>query len=301
MNTGIYKIEHLASGKLYVGSSVDLRRRLRHHKQHLIAGTHHSVKLQRAWNKYGADAFEFSTLLICAPEHLLDYEQRCIDGFDSVVSGYNNNPTAGSSLGRPCGPETREKIRAANTGKPSHMRGKHHSNEAKLKLAEAAKGNKHMLGRKHSEESKRKLSAAHKGKTASDETKAKLSAAFKGRKFSDEHREKLSQACKGKKIGAGVRKAVADANAQRVWTDEARKAMSEAKRAENLDPETRAKMSAAHKGRPKSPEHREKMRAASEARRGVPRSAETIAKMVAGRKLFFAKKLEMVNVEGLTT
>lgn len=42
---------------------------------------HHSVLLQRAWDKYGADAFVFEVLLYCDPENCLMYEQACLDYF----------------------------------------------------------------------------------------------------------------------------------------------------------------------------------------------------------------------------
>jgi DNA-directed RNA polymerase specialized sigma24 family protein len=40
---------------------------------------HGNRHLQNSWNKYGPDAFEFSTLLYCAPEDLIASEQRLID------------------------------------------------------------------------------------------------------------------------------------------------------------------------------------------------------------------------------
>ena len=45
---GIYAIENKVNGKVYVGSAVDLG--------------HHSLKLQRAWDKHGAASFAFAPL-----------------------------------------------------------------------------------------------------------------------------------------------------------------------------------------------------------------------------------------------
>jgi hypothetical protein len=45
--------------------------------------------------------------------------------------------------------------------------GKHHSQEAKLKISRALKGKKNHLGKKHSDETKLKMSIAHRGKNES--------------------------------------------------------------------------------------------------------------------------------------
>lgn len=58
----IYALTHLASGKRYVGSTVNRSYRWSKHRCELNADRHHCQHLQRAWNKYGADAFAFSTI-----------------------------------------------------------------------------------------------------------------------------------------------------------------------------------------------------------------------------------------------
>ena len=57
--SGIYKIEHVATGKFYVGSACSLESRLSKHKRDLNSNCHNNQHLQRAWNKYGADEFKF--------------------------------------------------------------------------------------------------------------------------------------------------------------------------------------------------------------------------------------------------
>lgn len=54
-----------------------------------------------------------------------------------------------------------------------HNKGKHHSEEARRKMAESAKG------KKISEESKKKNSEAHKGKKHSEESKKKIRSTMK--------------------------------------------------------------------------------------------------------------------------
>ena len=49
---GIYKI-FTPSGNCYVGSSYNIFGRLAEHRMHLKNGTHHSSRLQAAWDKHG--------------------------------------------------------------------------------------------------------------------------------------------------------------------------------------------------------------------------------------------------------
>jgi group I intron endonuclease len=60
---GIYKIECIVSGRIYVGSTcVDFKKRWKKHKQRLRNNYHENDYLQKAWNKYGEDNFVFSII-----------------------------------------------------------------------------------------------------------------------------------------------------------------------------------------------------------------------------------------------
>lgn len=61
MNSGIYKIQNKLNGKIYIGSSKNITKRIQRHKRILKSGDHHNVYLQRSYNKYG-DIFEFYIL-----------------------------------------------------------------------------------------------------------------------------------------------------------------------------------------------------------------------------------------------
>lgn len=56
---GIYLIRNLLNGKVYVGSAAEVNRRRQWHLRHLRRNTHHNRHLQRAFNRYGVDAFAF--------------------------------------------------------------------------------------------------------------------------------------------------------------------------------------------------------------------------------------------------
>lgn len=72
----IYSIENKVNGKFYIGSTINLKARWAAHKAGLRNNRHHSFVLQKAWDKYGEDSFEFKLLLICEPKDKIDYENR---------------------------------------------------------------------------------------------------------------------------------------------------------------------------------------------------------------------------------
>jgi hypothetical protein len=80
--------------------------------------------------------------------------------------------------------ETRRKISEAGKGRPSGMKGKTHSEEAKRKMS--------IAHQNMSEETKRKMSESGKGRKLSEETRRKLSKFNKGIIFSEEHKRKIS-------------------------------------------------------------------------------------------------------------
>ena len=94
-SSGVYTIQNVVSGATYVGSARRFKRRFSQHRTALRGGYHQNSHLQHAWNKYGEQAFEFKVLLICLPEHMQDYEQRCLD---SLSPAYNKSRSAFSGI-----------------------------------------------------------------------------------------------------------------------------------------------------------------------------------------------------------
>lgn len=99
----IYKIWNKITAQYYVGSAIDYKKRWRNHITSLNLGIHRNIHLQNAWNKYGANSFEF--LLVesfCNPTILLEREQYHID-FGKILGKenlYNINLIAGGFHGR---------------------------------------------------------------------------------------------------------------------------------------------------------------------------------------------------------
>jgi len=57
--TGIYRIVNIVTGKVYVGSAININKRWSIHKLRLKENKHHSIKLQNSVNKHGIDNFLF--------------------------------------------------------------------------------------------------------------------------------------------------------------------------------------------------------------------------------------------------
>lgn len=62
VQSGIYLITCIPTGKVYVGQSLDMKSRWGEHRSLLIRGKHDNGYLQRAWNKHGSDGFTFAIL-----------------------------------------------------------------------------------------------------------------------------------------------------------------------------------------------------------------------------------------------
>lgn len=154
--SGIYKIINKANGKYYVGSSKNIKRRWRYHKEDLLKNKHHSRYLQRNWNKYGSEAFDFVIVeKDIAEKDLLLTEQKYLDvaKLEKDIC-FNSSFIAGKVEFTN---EIREKIRKSNTGKK-------HSEETKQKLREISLK---QFENGMPEETKRKLSEANKGRILS--------------------------------------------------------------------------------------------------------------------------------------
>ncbi len=116
---GVYAIIHTASGRVYVGSALDVETRWFGHRFELARQQHHSIYLQRAWKKYGPKAFTWRLLeRVESVADLLPTEQKWIDHLQACdrKHGFNMAPTAGNSHGFRHSQESIEKMRAAHRG-----------------------------------------------------------------------------------------------------------------------------------------------------------------------------------------
>ena len=131
MVVGIYAIEHIATGRAYVGASVNVSKRWSRHIGDLETGAHVNIFLQAAWKEYGRTAFRFYVLERCDRPSLRRREQEWLTGLDATVSGFNMSPVSGwhphtdlsrsrlaaALRGRPRPQHVRDAISAANKGR----------------------------------------------------------------------------------------------------------------------------------------------------------------------------------------
>lgn len=98
---GVYAILCDANGRYYVGSSKDMRIRIRNHFNSLLSGKHPNPRMQHAFSKHGAKRFLFRVLQVTPKDSqaLVDCERQWINDLDSVVSGFNVMPAANCPLG----------------------------------------------------------------------------------------------------------------------------------------------------------------------------------------------------------
>lgn len=98
----VYRIVNTQTGKQYVGSTTRFDYRFREHRRMLRYGCHHSVHLQRSWDKHGEEAFRFELVkVVHGFESLIEEEQKEIDRLGKHRL-YNQSLVAGRAIvGRP--------------------------------------------------------------------------------------------------------------------------------------------------------------------------------------------------------
>jgi group I intron endonuclease len=140
--TGIYKITHLSSGRVYIGSAKDIKSRWDAHRSSFPIKGRGNPYLSNAWVKYGENDFEFEVIeTVSNKGDLLEREQYWIDKYNAANRefGFNIAPKAGSNLGVKMPTDTVEKLAKINKGKKR-------TEETRRKMSDAAIGNKNGLG-----------------------------------------------------------------------------------------------------------------------------------------------------------
>lgn len=186
--SGVYEIFNTQNGKRYVGQSQNMRKRWAAHQWHLRNNQHHSLPLQRAWQKYGEGAFRFRIILTCAISTLNFYEQQL---FDKVKPEYNLCPIAESSRGAKRPPEFGAAISARMKGN-TILKGKTLPPEWCAAISAG------LTGGKRTAEQRVALSEAHMGTRRSAASRAKQSKTMTGRAKTAEHAANISRGKTGK-------------------------------------------------------------------------------------------------------
>jgi group I intron endonuclease len=149
--SGVYKIESVCKPeRVYVGSSVNIHRRHNDHLWELRNQRHHSLKLQRHYNKYGKDDLVFTILEVPPKDKIIEIEQKYIDELNPY---FNEAPSSASLAGYKYPPE---KL-VNRTGRI--MKESTRLLKRKLMLGE----NNPFYGRRHTDKTKKIISDKKKG------------------------------------------------------------------------------------------------------------------------------------------
>ena len=211
---GIYCIENKINNKKYIGQSIHIHRRWSEHKYELNNNIHDNDYLQKSWNKYGPDNFEFSVIEVCDIDKLDVRECYYISLYNTFDKNCGYNLISGGGVNRIISEETREKLRQANkrrknfpdmSGENNPMWGKHLSDETKEKIRQS------RIGQKPSQETRLKLSqsrARDKNPRCISVYCPELNESFWGAKEAElkygVNRNKISACINGKRKHAGV-------------------------------------------------------------------------------------------------
>lgn len=99
---GVYKIRNIINNKCYIGSSIVIEERWKRHKKDLRSNKHHSIVLQRAYNKYGIDSFEFSIVELTDNCKCIEREQYYLELLEPVynIARFAGAPTKGMKMSK---------------------------------------------------------------------------------------------------------------------------------------------------------------------------------------------------------
>jgi group I intron endonuclease len=142
--SGIYCIENTINNKKYIGFSIDIYDRWKHHKKNLRHNKHQNKYLLNAWNKYGERNFRFYIIKeLPSDEEILKKEEiYFIQYYNSFIynkKGYNLTEGGDGCLGHIITEKERERRKKSISGKNNPMYGKTHTEENKKIMSCAAK------------------------------------------------------------------------------------------------------------------------------------------------------------------
>ncbi len=209
----VYLVRNTVNGKGYVGKTrYKMESRKRSHEKEACAGS--NFYFHRSLLKYGFDAFvwtvleeddEDTWLFFVECMYIKKFSTKLPNGYNMTdggegasgiaisektrlkqrIAAYNrseesNKKVSETLMGHAVSPETRNKLRKANSGKPNlKARGRKRSDEVRKKMSDAKLGKTYeeIYGPEKAAELRKARSLARKGKPLSDKVKQNMSEA----------------------------------------------------------------------------------------------------------------------------
>lgn len=180
----IYAIKNVQTNQLYIGKTINYQDRIYYHKSYLKKNNHYNKYLQRSWNKYGEDNFEFYVVEFCEESFLDEKEIFYIEKYKSNIRKFGFNLTNGGegTAGYKYTDEQKEK-RSGSNNPMWNKKGENHP----------------AFGYIHSEETRKIISKSKIGIPRPDHVISILKSftwegkihPTKGRKHTDEEKKKM--------------------------------------------------------------------------------------------------------------
>lgn len=113
----IYRITNKINNKVYIGQTINYGKRSKEHFSTLRKNVHRNEYLQRAFNKYGENAFQIDIIKLCPHEKLDELEIYYMREYDSLNKKVGYNMLTGGNDKRIVPEEVRLKIGKAHKGR----------------------------------------------------------------------------------------------------------------------------------------------------------------------------------------
>jgi len=111
-SSGIYKIVNMINGKVYIGKTINFRKRYTNYKCKFKNQDVRGINeyFLNSINKHGAENFKFSVVEVCSPSDAAERELYWMDQYDSLNPKKGYNLRRDSSTGLIVDQRTRDKI-----------------------------------------------------------------------------------------------------------------------------------------------------------------------------------------------
>jgi group I intron endonuclease len=180
----IYQITNIINDKKYIGSAINYDVRIKRHLNDLKVGRHHSSKLQRFYDKYGKEVFNFEIIeIVTNIDLLIEIEQKWLTEKQpefnmTLIAGLN------SHLGVKRSQETKDKISVKLTGISRSQETKDKISKSKLGVSiDGTNMNKDKIGVPLSITHKENIRLSLLGRVISEEQKKQISETLKSKKL----------------------------------------------------------------------------------------------------------------------